>query len=90
MFIEKFEEYLNHYKISKADEEYLCVKGKVYFDREKYSKCDSEGLLSKVYFDVVDVSIDAIESKMKIFAITVKWRGIKKKRLRERLFCHTI
>lgn len=79
MFIEKFEEYLNHYKISKADEEYLCVKGKVYFNREKYSKYDNEGLLSKVYFDVVDVSIDAIESKMKIFAITVKWRGIKKK-----------
>lgn len=79
MFIEKFDEYLNHYKITKADEEYLCEKGKVYFFCEKYSEYNPEALLSRAYFDIIDISIDAVDGSVKYFSVTVKWKGIKKK-----------
>lgn len=78
MFIEKFDEYLNHYKITKTDEEYSCKKGKVYFRCEKYSKYN-EALLARAYFNIIDVSIDAVEGSVKYFTVTVEWKGIKKK-----------
>lgn len=79
MFIEKMDEYLNHYKITKTDEKYLCTKGIVYFWCEKYSKYTEKALLTRAYFNIIDVSIDAVEGSVKYFTVTVEWKGIKKK-----------
>lgn len=73
------DEYLNHYKITKTDEKYLCTKGIVYFWCEKYSKYTEEALLTRAYFNIIDVSIDAVEGSVKYFTVTVEWKGIKKK-----------
>lgn len=73
------EEYLNHYKITKNGEKYLCENGKVYFFCEKYSKFNREALLSWVYFDIIDVRIDTVDGSAKYFTVTVEWKGIKKK-----------
>lgn len=79
MCIKNFEEYLNHYKITKPDEKYLCVKGKVYFDSEKYSEFDPKALLSIAYFDILDARVDEVDDSGKLFTVKVKWKGIKKK-----------
>lgn len=86
MFIEKCEEYLNHYKITRVDEKYLCKKGKVYFLDEKYSEYNSEALLSRAYFNITDVSIDAVEDSVKYFSVTLNWKGIKKQDSEKKYF----
>lgn len=77
MFIKKFEEYLNHYKIKKAGEKYVCERGQVFYYK-KHSECNPEKILSKAYFNITNVSIDAVEGSVKYFSVEVKWKGIKK------------
>lgn len=78
MYINNFEEYLNHYKITKADEEYECDKGNVFFYTNKYK---SGAVLSRAYFDVLDAWVDKADDNGKLLTVTakVKWKGIKKK-----------
>ncbi len=78
MFIEKLEEYLNHYKIAKADEKYLCKKGKVYYFHGKLAEYNGE-VLSGAYFNITDVSVEEIEANMILFSVGVNWKCIKKK-----------